>query len=182
MKKDRTRQLFADALLELSKKKSVNKITVKELSDYCGKSSQTFYNHFQDKYELVLWVHTSVVDKFMKKLEKNEYSFHELVMENLRFYANHVDFLLNAIKNTHGQDSYSSRISENGFYVIAEYIKKKHNIKELSEHIKIHLRMYSYASTGIYAYWANQGLQIPIETMAEYLESALPDSLKSYLL
>ena len=42
MRKEKTFHLFADALLELSKKKTMDKITVKEIADQCGLSSQTF--------------------------------------------------------------------------------------------------------------------------------------------
>lgn len=45
--------LLAESLIELSAKKSIEKITIKEITDKAGVIRPTFYNHFQDKYELI---------------------------------------------------------------------------------------------------------------------------------
>jgi len=50
----RKKQL-SEALKKLMKQKSLNKITVQEISAACGISRYTFYYHFKDIYELLLW-------------------------------------------------------------------------------------------------------------------------------
>ncbi len=52
-----TRKALALGLKELSKRKSFDKITVSDITDECGLNRQTFYYHFQDKYELVDWIY-----------------------------------------------------------------------------------------------------------------------------
>ena len=47
---------IADAFLAMLAKKSIDKITVKDLVEYCGISRQSFYYHFQDIIEMVEWV------------------------------------------------------------------------------------------------------------------------------
>ena len=54
MQADVKRQI-ADKLLELLEKKSLEKITVKELVTLCGISRQTFYYHFEDVLDVVDW-------------------------------------------------------------------------------------------------------------------------------
>lgn len=39
---------LADTLKKLMKKKSINKVTIKEITDECGVTRRTFYNHFND--------------------------------------------------------------------------------------------------------------------------------------
>ena len=46
-----TKKLLADGLKELLEKKTLDKITVKELVATCGVNRQTFYYNFQDIYE-----------------------------------------------------------------------------------------------------------------------------------
>lgn len=46
---------ITDTLLQLLEKKSLEKITVKELVTLCGISRQTFYYHFQDVLDVVDW-------------------------------------------------------------------------------------------------------------------------------
>ena len=57
LKKRTSKQIFAETLLELSKRMPVDKITVKQIVDESGLSLQTFYNHFLDKADLILWIH-----------------------------------------------------------------------------------------------------------------------------
>ena len=45
--------LLAESLKEIAKTKPIEKITIKEITDKAGVIRPTFYNHFQDKYELV---------------------------------------------------------------------------------------------------------------------------------
>ena len=49
----RTKKLIKKGLAELSKTKSITKITVKELTDYIEINRGTFYLHYKDIYELV---------------------------------------------------------------------------------------------------------------------------------
>ena len=48
--------LLAEALKELAEKHPIEKITIKEITDRAGVIRPTFYNHFQDKYELLEWI------------------------------------------------------------------------------------------------------------------------------
>ena len=49
-------QLLADSFKELACQQPVEKITIKEITDRAGVIRTTFYNHFQDKYELLEWI------------------------------------------------------------------------------------------------------------------------------
>ena len=48
-----TKIMYKNALLELSKKQPLCKITVKTIIDYTESAKQTFYNHFDDKFDLI---------------------------------------------------------------------------------------------------------------------------------
>ena len=51
-----TKEALATALKKLLEKQPLSKISVKCITDYCNISRNTFYYHFQDKYELINWV------------------------------------------------------------------------------------------------------------------------------
>ena len=51
--------------------KPVEKITIKEITDKAGVIRPTFYNHFQDKYELLEWIIMSELLEPMVPLFKN---------------------------------------------------------------------------------------------------------------
>ncbi len=48
--------LLAESFKELALKEPIEKITIKEITDKAGVIRPTFYNHFQDKYELLEWI------------------------------------------------------------------------------------------------------------------------------
>ena len=54
--RNETDTLLAESLKELALNNPIEKITVKEITDKAGVIRPTFYNHFQDKYELLEWI------------------------------------------------------------------------------------------------------------------------------
>ena len=52
MNRKTTEELLADSFLELAQTKRIDKITITEITNNCGMSQPTFYNHFKDKYDL----------------------------------------------------------------------------------------------------------------------------------
>lgn len=48
--------LLAESFKELACQQPIEKITIKAITDKAGVIRPTFYNHFQDKYELLEWI------------------------------------------------------------------------------------------------------------------------------
>ena len=60
----RTKKLIRQGLVELARTKSVNKITVKELTDRVEINRGTFYLHYKDVYDLVESIENELYDSF----------------------------------------------------------------------------------------------------------------------
>ncbi|AIQ59629.1 TetR/AcrR family transcriptional regulator [Paenibacillus borealis] len=56
-----TKNALARSLKKLMLARPLNKITIQQLTADCGVTRHTFYNHFQDIYELLGWVYRSEV-------------------------------------------------------------------------------------------------------------------------
>ena len=55
--------LLAESFKELACRQPIEKITIKAITDRAGVIRPTFYNHFQDKYELLEWIiHTQILE------------------------------------------------------------------------------------------------------------------------
>lgn len=52
-----TKLALAKALKKLTHIKSFEKISISDITKECGLNRQTFYYHFEDKYELLEWVY-----------------------------------------------------------------------------------------------------------------------------
>ncbi len=73
-KKRLTNELIAESFKNLFLKKDFKKITVKMIASDSGFMRSTFYNYFQDKYEILEWiVKTEVYDKIEPYVVKGEY-------------------------------------------------------------------------------------------------------------
>ena len=59
-----TRKAIMKCTLELAEKKSLKKITVKDIADECGITRSTFYYHFSDIYDVLAGVVQAKIDEF----------------------------------------------------------------------------------------------------------------------
>lgn len=64
----RTKKLLRKGVAELGKTKSINKITVKELTDLVEINRGTFYLHYKDVYDLVDSIEDELCEEFNQKV------------------------------------------------------------------------------------------------------------------
>lgn len=55
-KSNMTKNALSEAVKALMEEHNLDKITIKMITDYCGFNRQTFYYHFTDIYDLVIWM------------------------------------------------------------------------------------------------------------------------------
>ena len=180
MKKRTSKDIFAETLLELADRLPMNKITVKMIVEESGLSLQTFYNHFTDKAELILYVHKSAFDKIMDKIGKNGFTPRDATLENIRFYYAHRDFMRNALSNTEGQQSYLKASIDNAYQTLRLFMMKKSGETELSSRVVFSLKMFCTASAYAYMEWAFYMKDISPETFEMYMADIVPEPLKPY--
>ncbi len=75
---DLTKKAITNAFVQLISEKPLNKITVKELSEFCGITRRTFYYHYQDIYDLVEKLFAQEAEKVVGEVRQQE----ELTSEN----------------------------------------------------------------------------------------------------
>ena len=65
---DVTKKALAESIKKLMKKRPLRKISIKDIADGCGMNRQSFYYHFNYKYDLLKWInYTEFVCKKRKK-------------------------------------------------------------------------------------------------------------------
>lgn len=64
----RTKKLLRKGIAELARNKSINKITVKELTDLVEINRGTFYLHYKDVYDLVDSIEDELCEEFDQKV------------------------------------------------------------------------------------------------------------------
>ncbi|MBQ7875336.1 MAG: TetR/AcrR family transcriptional regulator C-terminal domain-containing protein [Oscillospiraceae bacterium] len=174
-----TKQIFADAIVELAKTKPLDKITVQNIVDHCGAGRQTFYNHFKDKEDLIAYVYISDENKCLEQL-KADYSLKERVKLIFDTFIKKKQFYISAYSSS-GQNALADVIFEHYFDFYTNIIEDKFGKESIDEKLKEAICFCCYGSIGYVRYWMKEGMRIPSEKMAEIMTDNIPERLKKYL-
>ncbi len=110
--------LLADSFKELVLEKSVEKITIKEITDRAGVIRVTFYNHFQDKYELLEWICREEIVNPVRILLQN-HMHREAMMFMFTAMQKNKEFYTH-VARTSGQNSFENTMQK----LISEMIEE----------------------------------------------------------
>ena len=179
-KKQTSKELLKDAILTLSERFPIDQISVKMLANESGVCIQTFYNHFSDKLDLVLWIHSSECRRLIDKLRAGEMDLHDVNLSYILYYLKHETFMKNAFNNTYGQDSFERRSAEASSLLWEDYLKEKTKMEELPPDIVFMLEMYSASVSVMMNRYLDYKEEASPEEFAKLLESSMPAKLKEY--
>lgn len=175
-----TEELLAESLLELAAKKAVDKITVREIASNTGVTTATFYNYFQDKFELIFWIYDYQVADILLDFEAGEVTWEETLQAFVRLLQEDATFYRNALQNTHGQDSLLVNASRQMVKSLTAYLEKEFP-QEVDEELRFELRFYlSGCAHATFGWLFTHSVQ-SVEQLVAYFLNVMPLRLKSYL-
>lgn len=155
-----TKQLLARSLKDLMLAASFEKISVRDIVERCGVNRQTFYYHFQDKYELMNWIgeqeaipffHTGVPMSFDSWAEGLE-QFCLLMQKNKGFYQR-------ALKTT-GQNAFPAFLQQLIIRFALESIYSICGNREIDEEkCQFVVEFCATAFVGMLVGWAEKGMR-----------------------
>ena len=151
-----TKKAIASAFKQVMLEKSFDKITVQDITVKCGLNRQTFYYHFEDRYDLLNWIYYHEV--FMPFVEVlTEDNYHESFLVMFKIMYQDKLFYKNAFSMTaeHGFKEYMYSILETLVETIAK--QKKESIE---------VCFYAHGLLGIIISWIKQGMLYTPEEMA----------------
>ncbi|MBR2180089.1 MAG: TetR/AcrR family transcriptional regulator C-terminal domain-containing protein [Selenomonadaceae bacterium] len=176
-----TKELIADSFLELSEKKNIDKITIKDITSNCELTPTTFYNHFQDKYDLIVWIYSTFVEKIMNKIGNNGYDWKHTLIDGVKYAVDNKKFLINAITHTNGQNSFINNMTRINVKVFLDVIKRNNNFDEIPKNLEILSKIYIYGSVCMLCEWLINRDSVDFEEFIKILEDSLPETLRRYL-
>ena len=170
----KTKKKLAGALKELMKTTTFDKITVSDITEKCSVHRQTFYYHFQDRYELLDWVFQHEIIEpfttgfcFENVLERFDNLF-ETMYSSKKFYQN-------AMK-TNGDDltRYISRVASSQFKELFAFLSKessKSNV--LKDDDMLMSEFFAYGISGVVINWALKGMKESPKEMTNRIENLI---------
>ena len=178
MATQQTKALLAASLKELSQFKSVDKITIRELTKNCGLTPPTFYNHFRDKYDLAAWICNRRVEAVVNQLGAS-LTFEEVLRRWMEILFEDEIFYRNALKNFVGQNSFRYATNDYAINLMRAHLAARY---ELSDELSCCLRFYMRAISETVNDWFLSRRELSAGEVAKFLVEWMPPPLKPLLL
>ena len=95
---EKVKYRLAEAMKECMKKAPVENITVKEITEECGVTRQTFYRNFQDKYDLINWYFDKILIESFEHMGEGQ-TVYESLVNKFQYIQKETLFFRAAFKN-----------------------------------------------------------------------------------
>ena len=178
----RTQNLLKNGLTDLMKQKTLQKITVKELTDYVNLNRGTFYLHYKDIFDLMDQIENAMLQDFVtinqthKVLDMNGHPY-PLLRDLFTFLKENAEFTRILIIDNRDQnfvdkikDILKQRCMTDWHYLFSDYSEQK---SELYSSYVI------YGCIGMIENWLKNGLRETPEELAAYADDVILQGLQS---
>lgn len=180
--KNATDDLLAKSFKKLALHHPIEKITIKEITDEAGVIRPTFYNHFQDKYELLEWIIKTELLEPIRPLIENE-MINEALLLLFMNIEKEQKFYMQAVR-LEGQNSFEfiARSCVKG--ILLEIIDKnaKDKIRKFSYLTPDRVaEYYAQSMCSIVIVWIKSNMAVSAKELAEIYDYMLKHSVEEVL-
>lgn len=174
----KTNQALTESLKYLLTRKSLNEITVNEICECAMVRRPTFYKHFSDKYELLVFVITGILEDTGRKAHEKQLSSDEKGREfyysilYLFEYVEENDVLFGALKDSCSSAFVREALIDSITEDIIEYLRK-HELPDTVSDTSLELAC-QFLTGAIFQsidWWLNHKEQLTKYEMAEQINT-----------
>lgn len=173
----KTEQELANALKELMSKESLDSITVKRLTDICNIKRQTFYYHFRDIYDLLIWIFLNEDLSKNKEVDK----WQDAVKVITKYVTKNKRFVQNTLSSA-GKELFEQFISSY-LYTITLKIFAKYDTKNSipSDDKRLFVSYYVSGISSVIIIWIEKGMKENEEQLIKRLELVVGDFVQGLI-
>ena len=180
--KETTDLLLAESFKELACRQPIEKITIKAITEKAGVIRPTFYNHFQDKYELLEWIILTDLLEPIRPLIENK-----MVSEALLLLFMNIEKEREFYKQTvrlEGQNSFESIARECVKEILLEIIEKN-SVRKIPKFRWLTperiAEYYAQSMCSVVIVWIKSGMTISAKELVEIYEYMMEHSIAEIL-
>ena len=173
---EKVKYRLADAMKSCMKKAPVEKITVKEITEECGVTRQTFYRNFQDKYDLINWYFDKILIESFAHMGEGK-TVYEALVNKFHYIQEEKLFFKAAFKN-----DTQNCLRDHDFQLILRFYENQIQEKTkqpIPENLHFQLEMYCQGSVYMTTQWVLGDMKKRPEEMARNLVAAMPAELET---
>ncbi len=172
-----TCRALAAAAVSLLEERPLDKITVKDITDRCGLTRNTFYYHFQDIYALLGYIFKEEADTVLEKYSVRE--DWKGVFLDILTYLKKEKKMVEHVYNSSRQEELELYVQQVvGAYAL-QFIEIETAGQEVSRHVKETVAdFYRNAFVGATFQWVRDGMKITPSVMAALYDNMFRGTLK----
>ena len=174
-KGEKMKYRLARSMKECMKTMSVDNITVKQITENCGVTRQTFYRNFMDKFDLINWYFDKLLAKSFEHMGMGK-TVYDALVKKFTYIQKEKAFFAAAFR----YDKQNS-LREHDFDLILAFYENLIHEKSgspVSPEMHFLLEMYCQGSITMTVKWVLTGMDLTPSEFAALLVRAMPEDLK----
>lgn len=175
-----TKEAIARALRELAQTRPFGEISVQDIVRQCKVSRKTFYNHFEDKYQLVNWIFNHeignwlVAETTLEDWPKGSLALCRYLRENRVYYKNVLHF-----EGQNNLKEYLYALTEQQIKALLQELGAAKTISP--EDLSFIIHFYYHAFIGELSVWVRQNMEDSPEHIVERWEGMVDRTLENFV-
>lgn len=179
-----TQKAIIESFMELLQKKSLDKITVKDIIEATEINRNTFYYHFQDIYDLLENAFEEEAIKFRSEADPKN-NFYEEYIRTVNFLLDHSDAIIH-IYNSKSRDVIKTYLESAASFFIGRFVEEAAKGSKLSENGKKYIiYFYTDAIIGVTLRWIEGRMmdskEVLIKTVSDSFNATVEQMVTSYI-
>lgn len=177
-KGEKTKYRLAYAMKECMKTTYVENITVKQITEKCGLTRQTFYRNFLDKYDLINWYFDKLLVKSFEHMGRGR-TVYDALVKKFTYIREEQIFFATAFR----YDEQNS-LRQHDFELILQFYENliyEKTGRVPQENMHYMLEMYCQSSIYMTVKWVTDGLICTPEELAAIIVDGMPGKVAELL-
>lgn len=175
-----TKKALAASVTRLLEKEPLDKITIKDITDECGVTRNTFYYHFQDIYDLCSWIFIEQAEEILNTY-KDQTSWEEGFLAGLNYLYENKRMIYHVYESISKSelDRYLYRVVEKYALELVDIGAK--GLKVSKEAREVVADFYKNAFVGRVLQWIDEDMNTEPERLAALCDSIFHGTVREAL-
>ena len=168
--RDKTKKKIASSMMDLLKKKPIDKITITDITVNCDMSRQLFYRYFVDKYALINWMYEEDCGSVIYTGEE-KFSLKSWIKYILDVIEEKKNFYIHAIQND-TEKIFEKLILDKTRFYLSNIIKYKTS-SELTKQLEFLIEMTARSLVDMIIFEIKNELPVKKEILLDWLMNGI---------
>lgn len=174
-----TKEKIATVFLSMLKTQGVEQVSVSQLCNESGVSRETFYYHFQDKYDLMSWIYAKQKRTIMEDYFDSE-PWSMVVCRVLKLVREYSSFYRQGFSSTAYQNL-EKVMNDYTIYLFTNVIKDLTGYDTVPDDLNFYICFNSHGAVAMTKEWVESNMDKSEEELSNLIADAMPYKLKVYL-